>query len=203
MASTLAFTIDVAGEEQVLEAIKSAPQYGVKVAGAIKHTIKTIHGLENLHRSCQLNELEVYLGRTAASPGRLLQRWEYHRHNRKHKHAAVLFTCDMNRSLYLEELAINLLQELKNRGSLCVGNANIAKDSRGRVSTGTTAVIYMTWGKNAGDTEYEKPTMDVIREVADVVGGEMSTEVTKQQLQRGLMTLKRLTDKVKLAWVPL
>jgi hypothetical protein len=200
MDTTWAYFIGEADEVRVLEGIKAAPQYGKSVAGAIKHTIKVIHGLQKLHPTYTLQDLEVYLGRSSEDPAQVLGRWERHRNKYGHKYAAVLFTCEVERAVKLEGLANNLLEKLRARGALCVGNANTAPDGRGKIPGTPLAVIYMTWGKNQAVIGYGRPTIDDIRQVAEEAYRQADVFVTKQQLERGLMAMKRKTNWDRLRW---
>lgn len=75
MGHAWAHIIGEADENRVLEGIKTAPQYGKRVAGAIKRTIKVIHGLDRLFNRLALEDLDVYLGRSSDNPTHVLSRW--------------------------------------------------------------------------------------------------------------------------------
>lgn|SRR5574340_615682 len=200
MGHTWAYIIDDADEDRVLEGIEAAPQYGKKVAGAIKRTIKVIHGLDALLKRRELRDLEVYLGRSSDDPTQVLGRWVAHRRERGHKYAAVLFTCEADRAAKLEGLANKVLKKLKVYDALCVGNANTAGDGRGRKPGRPLAVIYMTWGENTENNGFGKADIDIIRRVAEETYHEAGGFVTKKQLEGGLRTIKRMTHKARLRW---
>lgn len=200
MDATWAYIIGEADEDRVLEGINAAPQYGKKVAGAIKRTIKVIHGLDRLLDRLALDDLEVYLGRSSDAPSRVLSRWADNLKKRGHKYAAILFTCETERAHKLEGLANRILKKFGDRGVLCVGNANTVGDGRGRIPGTSRSVIYMTWGKNLDETDYCRPGIVDIRYVAEEVYREAGGFVTRQQLERGLMTMKRRTNRERLRW---
>lgn len=200
MDATWAYIIDEADEDRVLEGINAAPQYGKKVAGAIKRTIQVIHGLDRFFDRLALDEMEIYLGRSADIPARVLSRWAEHRKERGHKYAALLFTCETVRAHKLEGLTNGILKKFKEREALCVGNANTAGDGRGRTPRTSRSVIYMTWGKNMVETAYFRPGIVDIRDVAEEIYRKGGGFVTKQQLLRGLTTMKSKTNRTRLRW---
>ncbi len=200
MDYTWAYIIGEADENRVLEGIEAAPQYGKKVAGAIKRAIKVIHGLDALFNRLELRDLEVYLGRSSDDPTQVLGRWEQARKKHRHKYAAILFTCEADRASKLEGLANKVLKKLKAHGALCVGNANTAGDGRGRKPGRPLAVIYMTWGENTGNNGFGKADIDIIRRVTEETYHEAGGFVTKKQIEGGLRTIKRMTLKARLRW---
>lgn len=198
MNSNPAFVIDAVDEIALRQAINKAPNYETKVASAIKRSIRMIHGLPALHRNAPLEDLEIYLGR--ASTHTVLNRWRASRRDRGHKYATILFSCDTERAVELEGLANKLLRELKDRKTLCVGNANVNPHGGGMVADNDDSVVYMTWGK-FGDLEYAtKPDIDSIREVAQKVAETYSETFTYNQIENGLRLAKRLSAKERLDW---
>ncbi len=202
-ASNLAFTIDVANPNLVARALATAPAYDLRVASAIRRTVRMIHGLQGLHENTPLKRFEVYLGRTSFSEDYLLQRWNAHWANYNHKYAAVLFTCDANKVNQLEKLAHRILRRLKDdHDSLCVGRANVKDADQGRPSATEKAVIYMTWRIMPEAINFKRPGVAIIRAVAQAVYEDCADWVKKGQLLRGLLTLKKLTSKVRLSPAP-
>jgi len=199
-----AFIIHVAKTELVAKAMADAPAYDLRVASAIRRTIHMIHGLQGLHVDTPLQRLEVYLGRSSFSEAHLLSRWHAHLANYHHRFAAVLFTCDGKKVNHLEKLAVKVLYRLKHdHGALCVGNANVKDADQGRPPATERAVVYMTWRiLREPACIYTKPGVKTIYAVADTVAEECAGWVTKGQLVRGLLTLKQLRSRVRLAPVP-
>lgn len=198
-----AFIIDVANPDLVSAAIASAPAYDLRVASAIRRTVEMIHGLQDLHRDTPLQQVEVYLGRSSCSADYLLNRWNDHWTNHKHRYGTVLFTCEANKGKQLETLAIKVLRRLKREhNSLCVGNANVKNGAQGRPPATDQAVIYMTWRIMPDAINYEKPGVKIIRAVAQAVYEECAGWVKKAQLCRGLLTLQQLKSKVRLSPAP-
>lgn len=186
--------------EYVSLAIQSAPKYGVQVVSAIKHTIRVIHGIPGVHDTLKLDDLDVYLGRS--TPRNVVSRWREHQKEKRHLYGAVLFSCSATISLKLEKLALKLLDQLRRRKSLCVGMANAIHDSRGNRPGEDTGVIYLTWGKTLESTNYGRPTMPIIREIAEAVcrmNPEIGLEISRKQLENALGTAKApLTAKARL-----
>jgi hypothetical protein len=191
-----AFAIDTADEEAVDIGIADAPHYDVKIANALQRTIGIIHGLTELHcrRGFELGEFEVYLGRASATGGHVLDRWTSHRKNRTHKWGCVLFTCASSKAVRLEGLAIRVLKSLKDRGALCVGNANIANSGGGGSPSTRDSAVYMTWSAGEDLVEsFEKPNLEIIREVAEEAAAAADGEIGRDQIANGLAALKRLS----------
>lgn len=200
--TTWAYRIAETEQEDIERGIDQAPQYGVRVASAIRRTIEVIHGLADLHEVADLDQIDVYLGR-ATRKTVLANRFRSHREDKGHRYGAILFTCDAGRVNDLESLAIKLIRRLQDRDCLCVGNVNTAEDARGRPPGDKEAVIYITW-KSLRDEAYDtkKPTIEVVREVARQVAQEVPGVATAAQIETGLKTVKRLSQKARLAWWP-
>jgi hypothetical protein len=190
--------IGLLDEVYLSEALSSAPSYSTKVANAIGRTIRCIHGLEALHRTAMREQLEVYIGR--ASESTLAQRWKSHHKARGHNYGAVVFTCERDKAEVLEDIAIKALKKLRERDALCVGSANVWNGNAGKPPRrDEVAVIYMTW-KISESVLWTKPTLGEIREVAHEVATETLYPVAAVQVERGLGTLKRLSESDKLKW---
>jgi hypothetical protein len=190
-------------EDFIQQGINTAPQYGRNVASAIRHTIRVIHGLPQLYNTLELKDLNIYLGRAAASPRHVLTRWKFHQKKRTHKWGTILFTCRTDRAIELEGIAIKVLCRFKKHGALCVGQANAGHDGRGGKAANGLSVIYMTWGDSIGSIDYERPGIKLIVEVASAVSREVGRVVNRQQLVRGLKILKRLREQARLKWAEL
>lgn len=187
--------------EAVAMLLSLVPDYKVKVANAIARTIRVIHGIELLHRDHEARHLDVYLGRAGGSPRHVLARWRTHAKKRGHRFGMVVFVCDTSRVAQLEAVAVRALGRLKKSGRLCVGQANVAGDGRGPLPRLRKSAIYLTWGFGNDDSEFQKPTIDVIREVADAVVREVSDDsISAGQLLKGLKALKRRKVCEKLEW---
>ncbi len=193
-----AFVIDTADSDVVSRAIAQAPNYGAKVASAIKRAIRVIHGLPELHKNALLDDIEVYLGR--ASSYTVLNRWRASRNERGHKYATILFSCDTERAVELEGLANKLLRGLKDRNTLCVGNANVNPHGGGKVADNDLSVVYMTWGVGFNPEYAEKPDINVIREVSREAAAAYAGLFSYNQIENGLRLTKRLSEKERLEW---
>jgi hypothetical protein len=180
------------------DALRAAPAYGAKVASAIRRTIRCIHGLEKLHKTVPRDELEVYLGR--ATETTLAQRWRHHFESRGHNYGAILFLCDTDRVEALEDVAIKILKKLYDRDALCVGSANKWPGNVGRSPRSSEyALIYMTW-TFGNPVEWSKPSINDIREIASEVAEETDRESSAKQVEKGLDSLRRLTEYDRLVW---
>lgn len=181
----------------IQEVIQVAPRYGTRVASAIRRAIRCIHGLERLHRTVDRDELEVYLGR--ATETTLAQRWRAHARERGHRWGVVLFTCDHDRVELLEDVAVRVLQKLRARNALCVGNANVWRGSVGARPRREDALVYMTW-KIGNQIDWRRPGRAEIRAVAAEVHAETPFDLATRQIDAGLEALKRVTEYDPLHW---
>lgn len=181
----------------IQEAIQVVPRYGPKVASAIRRTIRCIHGLARLHRTIDRDELEVYLGR--ATETTLAQRWRAHARERGHRWGLVLFTCDHDRVEVLEDVAVRILQKLRERNALCVGNANVWRGTGGAPPRREDALVYMTW-KSGQPIDWRKLSREGMRALAAEVQAETRFDIATQQIDAGLETLKRVTEYDPLHW---
>ncbi|NNC04258.1 hypothetical protein HJC10_15575 [Corallococcus exiguus] len=198
MDDTPAFVIDTADWEGINQAVTHAPNYETKVACAIKRTIRVMHGIAHLHRNTMLEEVEVYIGRAGYT--NVLNRWRDSRSKRGHFYAAVLFSCETGRAIELEGLANRLLCGLKERRTLCVGNANVNPHGGGRVADCDLSVVYMTWDVKRNPEYGEKPDINVIREVSKEASVSCSGGFSYSQIEHGLRLTKRLSEWDRLVW---
>lgn len=180
------------------EALRSAPQYGVQVAGAMSRVIRCIHGLEHLHRTTSRPYLEVYLGR--ATETSLEQRWEEHARTKQHHYGAVLFCCDPGRVKRLEEIAVRLVKKLRKSTFLCVGNVNTYDGDFGGDPRTETAMIYMTWTILDTPISWGKPNTENLRTLSRELHHDTDREFAKDQILRGLRVLRRVSDYDPLYW---
>lgn len=179
-------------------ALKAAPSYNIKLAEAIKRTIRCIHGLENLHNTIRRSELDVYLGR--ATEGTLAERWKQHA-KKGFEYGMILFTCDPDRVEGLEHTAIKILQKLTEHKRLCVGSANVYPGSSGSKPRQELALVYMTWKPKPKPVKFEKPSISEIREIAKEVTNENHPfKLNAQQVENGLNALKRINEIDRLHW---
>jgi hypothetical protein len=183
--------------KKVKASIKYAPIYAGKAASAISTVIRVIHGLQKLHRRLKITEIEVYLGKANRSAGAVLRRWMFHRSDRKKKHlfGIVLFRCSLKNAKKLEKLGIRVLDRLKARGKLCVGQANISHGSGGRNARSSKSLVYMTWCPLNSSTSFTKPNIRDIRGVAGEIAPQLKGQVKLAQIVNGLKTVKSLNKR--------
>ena len=180
------------------DAINKAPQYNVKAASVLKHIIKVIHRLPKMHRNLRLQDIEIYIGKSANNVGALSKRWKLHQKNRHHIFGMVLFSCTKASAKTLEKLAIRIIKRLKDNNSLCVGQANVSSGSGGRDQVSGQTVIYMTWAPLLKPTGYVKPTVKIIKAVAMEVVHGMNNAVKEQQVLTGLGAITQVSTYTKL-----
>lgn len=181
------------------EAIRAAPNYGVRVAAALDHTIGCIHGLQILHPKTDLLQLEVYLGRATLST--LNQRWISHARGPKdHRYGAIVFSCDPDKVERLEDLAVRIIKKLKVKELLCVGNANKWDGNQGREPRQEQAIVYMTWKELDAEITFSKPNTKDIDQISREIHEESPYRTAQGQISRGLRILRRMTDRVPLHW---
>lgn len=142
-----AFDLHRATEEQLRTAVRLCPTHRSGDPGPLRAIVRAIHAIPFLWRErvrVELQQLQVYVGRS--NPRRVHNRFRAHFRNqhRVHSMGSVLFKCPTKDVRRIEERGIRLVKTLDQRGSLCV--ANIANDSRGGLPKSKTAVIYVTWG---------------------------------------------------------
>lgn len=119
-----------------------APEF-VRFAPAAKRAIRIIHGLPSLFRGCTLDEIEVYIGRTACEPDSLRGRWRCHQSDRSHRFGVVLFVCPTDCVQVWERAANRLIKRLQKRRALCV--ANVTAGGQGPLPAARWSCIYLTW----------------------------------------------------------
>jgi hypothetical protein len=183
-------------------AIKRSPNYNKKHADAIKRTIRCIHGLERFHLNpkyfkvpvpVRREQLEIYIGR--ATRATLKSRWVSHMKSKKHLYGMVLFSSTHEWVEDLEEIAIRILQKLKSRGTLCVKNLeNEKKGKAGKKPRNEEAIVYMTWKYSETTSDWRKPGVKDISQIANEVSKETTAAVTKLQIVNGLQPLKSLNE---------
>lgn len=117
--------------------------FGSKSFAAVgRYTIETIHAVPRLY-GVDGSQVEFYLGRAGATTKHVLQRLFDHFANKHHEGAIVLARCQTSTALKWEDVAVKILNNLRDRNKLCV--ANIACSSVGRIPKTEESIIYLTW----------------------------------------------------------
>jgi hypothetical protein len=128
--------------ERLEDLLDRAPEYE-RFAPAAKRAIRVIHGLPSLFRGRSLDEIELYVGRTACDPRSLRGRWRCHENGRDHRFGVVLFVCPTDRVQIWERAANRLVKRLEKRRALCVANA--LAGGPGPLPNWKFSCIYLTW----------------------------------------------------------
>ena len=124
------------------EAIEDAPRFD-RFSDAFRHATKVIHGLPALMQAMTLENVEVYIGRTALTVRNVHSRWTSHRNEKNHEFGVVLFSCPTRVVANWEKVAISVIKRLEQRRNLCVANA-VAGGGGGLPDT-PQSCVYMTW----------------------------------------------------------
>lgn len=188
-------------EDWMKTAMQAAPHYEIQIATAVQWVQRCIHGLKRLHRSRDLSEVEIYIGRATRTT--LAQRWSSHAKEREHHYGAIVFQCETHVVEQLEDVAVRIVTSLLTRNVLCVGNANVFRGNVGRPPRDEQALVYMTWRTLSEPcTRFRKPTVKDVREIARAVYQDMpdASDIKRGQIERGLSLVTRLTARAKLYW---
>ncbi len=181
--------------------VSAAPFYGDNIGPVIRRIIEMIHGIPGLYPRVELADIQVYLGRSTIN--RLQSRYKHSMKKHDHVGAAVICRCDPRVVDQIERAGIRVINGLKRRGALCVGNVNVADDSRGRnADPEDGGILYMTWGECVNGNEFQgKPTTAVIRTVASEVSNRLAEEdidIPAEDIEDGLIAARALTTRLAL-----
>lgn len=194
--------VKVHREDFINNSIKNSPNYlkRIRTKDAIQRTIRCIHGLRPLHKKFEMNEIEIYIGRT--SENKLIQRWKSHFEKKQHTFAAILFVCSHDYVEDLELVAIKILKKLQDQQKLCVKSIKNEKTRKtgGKPRKEERAIVYMTWKYSNGPSENTKPGIELLKEIATETYIETKKEVKIRsiQIQQGLLSLKKINTYDKL-----
>lgn len=181
---------------QLERAIDSAPRYD-SFACAIRHAIKIIHGVPTLFHDIALNELDVYVGRTAAAAGSLRGRWRDGEGRRDHEHGVVLFRCPTEKVRAWEAAANRLVTLLRTRRALCV--ANVHADGRGPLPDADESCVYLTFrlGRRRVCSAIERAALD---EIAALVADGDASGPSVDSIRRAIDPLSNRRCREELEW---
>lgn len=136
-----------------------------------RHVIRSIHGIPRLFEGVSLGSLEVYLGRSGATPKHVKSRFRDHLDEKRHEFGMILVVGDTENIVTWEGIANHILLRLKDRGLLCV--ANLAAGGHGNVPECRYSCIYMTWRvarKKQVAVATRRDIVDISEEIADDYG---------------------------------
>jgi hypothetical protein len=150
--------------------LTEAPQVS-SLREAVDSVMRAIHGLPDI-MGCELSQVEVYLGRAAAKPPRLRQRWEDGRFRFEEWRSTIaMVTFRTRKSLIRTEkwelTAQRFIRFLEKRRVLCC--ANVAAGGAGRWSDTRETAIYLVARKRRGRPTFEPTDEERKRAVGDLV----------------------------------
>lgn len=188
--------------EAALEEGLDAANSCVRFADAGKRVIRAIHALPTLwDDKPSLAEVEVYIGRSGATPGHVYNRWKSHFESKGHRHGMVVLTCDTDVVGLWESAAVRTLKGLHRRRRLCVKNASATGE--GKLPELKASCIYLTWAMRAPG-RVEPAERNMLDELADEVADEINHEaITLQHMRRALDPLTRpVHERADVMWHP-
>lgn len=160
-------------DESLAQLLAKAPRVS-SLREAVDIVMCAIHGLPEI-MGCELSQLEVYLGRAAAKPARLRQRWEdrlFWFEEWRSTIAMVLFRTSTARirSEKWELTAQRFIRFLEQRRVLCC--ANVAAGGAGRWPDTRETAIYLVSRKRRGRPSFEPTDEERKLAVGDLIDEE-------------------------------
>lgn len=193
----LAFDLDIVDHSDIRDGINAAPAYQ-RFGPAVKHVIRSIHGIPKLFEDLELGQIEVYLGRAGATEEHVHGRFGSHFENKDHEHGAILFEGATKDVVSWEGWANRIIKSLQARGMLCV--ANIIAGKNGRTPSTPTSVVYMTW-REIPREGLLTPTRRDVEEMAIEISDGASESRSASQLATAMDPITRPdTDYVEIEW---
>ncbi len=156
--------------EYLAQALDGAPKVS-DMREAVTVVIRDLHGLPDT-MDCQLSQLEVYLGRAAAMPSRLRQRWrnqfgKFKEWRSTHAIVSVRALTAHIRDKGWEKAAQRLIKLLERRRALCCANALVG--SQGRWPDSDETAIYIVARKRKGPAGYGVSYAEIKEAVVDLI----------------------------------
>lgn len=195
--TVLAYDLDIVDRSDISDGLEAAPRY-VRFTDAVKHVIRSIHGIPGLFRDLDLDQVEVYLGRAGGTEEHVQGRFSSHLEQKNHEHGAILFQGTTANVVSWEGWSNRILKRLHEREMLCV--ANLVAGKNGRTPSAPTSVVYMTW-RRIRRQELSTPTKRDVLEMAKEIVGAASELRPAAQLANAMDPITRPdTDFTRLAW---
>ncbi|MBI5855286.1 MAG: hypothetical protein HZB35_08700 [Nitrospirae bacterium] len=163
--------LDEYTNDHLADALNQAPLVDT-LHEAVRSVIRGIHGLPEVMQ-CDRSQLDVYIGRAAAEPARLRQRW-VQRYNKfegwRSLHAIVCVRglTSRIRGKGWEEKAQRLIKLLEDRGALCTANALVGNNGRWPPPSSETA-IYVVARTRRGRPADDLPPSQINSAIAKMI----------------------------------
>lgn len=197
--TVLAYDLDIVDHSDISDGLEAAPRYQ-RFTDAVKHVIRSIHGIPDLVGDADLDQIEVYLGRAGGTEAHVLGRFGSHRERKAHEHGAILFRGATANVVSWEGWSNRILKGLQERDMLCV--ANLVAGKNGRIPSTPTSVVYMTWRRIRRQGLFTPTKRDVLEMVKEIVEGASELRPAAQLATAMDPITRPETDFTRLAWHP-
>lgn len=177
------------------ESLHSAPRYE-RFAPAAKHAIRVLHGTPELFTDLTLDQMEIYIGRTASRHGHVAGRFHAHRRQKRHRYGVVLFRCATSHVKGWEKAANRLVKQLAAQRALCVANA--VAGGQGLLPSSPESCIYLTWKRRRRRTCRPISPRDLDRLAREVHRGDL--DVSLDSVRRGIRAVAFPAESAFVRW---
>jgi hypothetical protein len=168
-------------EVELAAGLERAPERR-RASEALNDIVLAMLAVPGLHESCELDGVELYLGRAGATPKHVLGRLKA---QRDHKHGMVVLTCATDDVEGFEGDIVKVLTCLSSYRRLRLKNASA--NGQGRLPDVAKSCLYLTWRTTA-----KREMLPRDRHILEVVASDAATK-TKIKRDQILLGLEPLT----------
>ncbi len=197
--TVFAYDLDIVDRSDIRDGLDAVPSYQ-RFTDAVKHVIRSIHGIPGLFSDLDLDQVEVYLGRSGGTEEHVIGRFGSHLENKDHEHGAILFQGATPKVVSWEGWSNRILKSLQGRDMLCV--ANIVAGKNGRIPSTPTSVVYMTWRRIRRQGLATPTRRDVLEMAREIVEGASELRPVTQLATAMDPITRPNTDYARLEWHP-
>ena len=166
---------------------------------AARHIICAIHSIPDLFENVERGDLELYVGRAAATPGHVYNRFrDHHTSEKGHQFGMVVLRCETRVVALWEGVANRAIKLLQHRRQLCV--ANVSAHGGGSMPAHEESSIYITWKLLRRTMPTRVTTRRDVVDIADEIA-EQEPGVARRDLQGALVALASPErERTEVAW---
>ena len=205
MAKIYAFDFDLIENDEIEEALESAPYYPMDTNADFKklltRAIGIVHAIPSkLHRAPgERNQIVIYFGRTSADSYKGVKgRWK--NKERGHRYGVILGLVPTKTIRDLEADTIKIFSTIEDNDGLCIKKLdNLSIGSNGPLPASKESVLYLTWSFTAAG-EIGKLPSDEIDYIGEKIYDQLASDISSRSIKDILRLTREYSHTVPVTW---